>query len=159
MGKIVGVFGVKGWIKIFSYADPLEQISVYSPWLIGESVTPYIPTEVRLHNRVVVAKLETIDDCDVAESLRGHKIRVSARQLYERAGDDHYWFQLVGMRVVNQTGCELGVVKRLFGTDANDVLVVSDGTTKRLIPYILDEYIKHIDRDNQCISVIWQEDW
>ena len=34
LGRIAGVYGVKGWLKIFSYTDPMESIVDYSPWYI-----------------------------------------------------------------------------------------------------------------------------
>ncbi|MGZ4982010.1 MAG: ribosome maturation factor RimM, partial [Methylobacter sp.] len=34
VGKISGVFGVKGWVKVFSFTDPRENILTYSPWLL-----------------------------------------------------------------------------------------------------------------------------
>jgi 16S rRNA processing protein RimM len=34
LGRITGVYGVKGWVKIFSYTDPMESIVDYSPWFI-----------------------------------------------------------------------------------------------------------------------------
>nr|WP_328985370.1 ribosome maturation factor RimM [Thiorhodovibrio winogradskyi] len=35
LGRIVGVFGVRGWVKVLSETDPLENILQYSPWLLS----------------------------------------------------------------------------------------------------------------------------
>ena len=166
VGKVIGTFGIKGLLKIFSYTNPPEQIGIYSPWIIGDDDCHTV-IKTAMHNRILLAELADIRDRTSAETLCQRKIRVTKQQLYDASDSGHYWFQLIGMRVLNQQSRELGTVERLLATGANDVLVVTaaelpDTENKaktHLIPYVMEEYIQRIDVDQQCIFVKWHEDW
>ena len=73
VGKISGVFGVKGWVKVFSFTDSKENILNYSPWLLskdGETKSVKV-IDGNLQGKAVVAQLEGINDRDLAASLMG----------------------------------------------------------------------------------------
>ena len=70
---------------------------------------------------------------------------------------DFYWAELEGLRVVTVEGAELGVVKRLMETGANDVLVVQ-GERERLIPYVA-AVVRNVDLDSRTIEVDWDKDF
>ena len=37
LGRVSGLFGVKGWFKVHSYTEPREAILNYRNWLLEES--------------------------------------------------------------------------------------------------------------------------
>ena len=176
LGRITGVYGVKGWVKVFSYTDPMEAIVDYSPWFIRAENRKQAPwTEVKLkagkrHAKTVVAQLENCNDRDAAMSYIGTEIAIEKQQLEELTGqDEYYWRDLIGLRVINQQGDELGVVKSLMETGANDVLVVvselepEEGSEKeiieRLIPWTMNNAIIAVDLEQKIIEVDWNPDF
>jgi len=175
LGRITGVYGVKGWVKIFSHTDPKEAIVDFSPWYIraegrGQGSQKPAPwTKVKLkagkrHAKTVVAKLEHCNDRDQAMAYVGNEIAVEMQQLeQQREEDTYYWRDLIGLRVINQQGIELGKVKTLLETGANDVLVVvfeEQGETKeRLIPWTIDIAIVAVDIEKGSIEVDWDADF
>jgi len=175
LGRITGVYGVKGWLKVFSHTDPMESIVDFSPWYIRSegrgqgSQKPAPWTEVKLkagkrHAKTVVIKLEHCNDRDQAMAYVGTEIAVELQQLeQQREEGSYYWRDLIGLRVTNQQGIELGKVKTLLETGANDVLVVvfeEEGETKeRLIPWTIDMAIVAVDIENGCIEVDWDADF
>ncbi|MGJ3257199.1 MAG: ribosome maturation factor RimM, partial [Alcanivorax sp.] len=32
VGRILGVHGVQGWVKVYSYTDPMDNLQHYQPW-------------------------------------------------------------------------------------------------------------------------------
>lgn len=155
IGRVAGVFGVRGWIKVFSYTRPREAILEYGPWLIeraGEWQT-FEVAEGRVQGKGLVAQLKGCDDRDVAAALIGAEIAVPISRLPEPADNEYYWAELEGLRVVNLAGQELGKVSHLFETGANDVLVVR-GEREHLIP-VGPGYIRRIDRSAGVIEVDW----
>lgn len=62
VGKISGVFGVKGWVKVFSFTDHKENILNYSPWLLRKDneLRTIKVLDGKLQGKVVVAQLEDI---------------------------------------------------------------------------------------------------
>lgn len=159
LGKIVGAFGVKGWVKIYSDTRPRKQIFEYSPWLLdkqGEH-SEVVILEGSEQGKGLVARLKGIDDRNAAENLIGSVISYPQEKLPEPATGEYYWSQLEGVRVVNQEGIELGSVNYLFETGANDVMVVK-GERKHLIPFTKDAVLD-VDLAQNLIRVDWDPDF
>ena len=72
---------------------------------------------------------------------------------------EYYWADLEGLEVVTVEGVALGRVSHLIATGANDVLVVKDGKRERLIPFVLDDYVKKVDFDTDRITVAWDPEF
>jgi 16S rRNA processing protein RimM len=156
---VVGVYGVKGWIKLESDTRPREAIFNYSPWRLGlkNGWEQRVVRHGETRGNGLVARLDGIDDRDTAYSLIGTPIAIPRQELPGVAPGEFYWADLVGCRVVNQDGVEFGRIAGLMETGANDVLVV-EGTRERLIPYI-DKVIVSVDLAQQLVKVDWEEDF
>lgn len=155
LGRITGLFGVRGWVKVFSDTRPRENILNYSPWLVkrqGEWKEMAL-VEGRVHGPGIVARLQGYSDRDQAQALVGAEIAVQRRQLPPTKPGEHYWADLEGLRVVNLQGVELGTVSHLFETGANDVLVVT-GERERLLPYT-----RHVIREVDLKARVLRVDW
>lgn len=163
LGKIVGVYGVKGWIKIESYTRPRDAIFTYGAWQIGAAQGWLLQTVKtgRPQGLGLVAKLLEVSDRDQARNLIGATIAVPRDQFPAVAKGEVYWADLEGCTVINRTGVELGKVNHLLETGANDVLVVqplSDKGGEYLIPYI-DDVIDRVDLDGKIIQVDWDDNF
>lgn len=163
VGKISSAYGIKGWVNIYSYTDPVTNILDYQPWYLsarqrGQEWRPVKIVNGRAHGKNVVAQIEGCNDRNQAELYRGLEIAIHRDQLPEPEENEHYWVDLVGLKVVNLQGQELGIVDSLMETGANDVLVVK-GNKEHLIPYVQDEFIKQVDLENRCITVDWDPDF
>lgn len=163
VGRISGLFGVKGWVKVFSFTAPRENILNYLPWRLvmdsgaGNGVE-YKRVEGRIHGKGLVAKLGGIDDRDAAAQWVGAEIRV-AREMFVAPGrDQYYWADLVGMQVQTVAGQLLGTVDSLLATGANDVLVVA-GERRHLVPFLVAEVVKRVDLDARTIVVEWDPEF
>lgn len=160
MGHITGPFGVMGWVKIHPYTETSKGLSVYpSLWLgkHGEFVEHKV-TEAKPHVAEVVAKFEGYDDREAAVSLKGMEVAVPRSALPKAKRDEYYWTDLIGLTVVNTEGANLGTVKNLLQTGANDVLVVQEGETERLLPFIR-QVILDVDLAGKKITVDWGVDY
>ncbi|MDM8546099.1 ribosome maturation factor RimM [Candidatus Venteria ishoeyi] len=156
VGSISGLYGVKGWVKIFSHTRPRENILDYSPWLIQSK--PVVLEQGRVHGKGIVAKLSGVDDRDAASLLLQQDICIRREQLPTSAADEYYWVDLVGLKVINQQDIVLGDVSSLFETGANDVLVVK-GDKEHLIPFLPGDVILDIDLDTGIMQVDWDADF
>ena len=172
LGRITGVYGLKGWVKVFSYTDPMESIVDYSLWFIRPEKRPSSPwIKVKLkagkrHAKTVIAKLEHCNDCDQAQAYIGSEIAIEQSQFEElKEENEYYWRDLIGLRVINQQNIELGVVTKLMETGANDVLVVTSkeeadtGSKECLIPWTMQQAIIAVDFEQGVIEVDWDLDF
>ncbi|HHM04682.1 MAG TPA: ribosome maturation factor RimM [Gammaproteobacteria bacterium] len=160
LGRIAGVFGVRGWVRVFSFADPREEIFRFSPWWLcrdGEC-RPWEMVEGRSHGKGLIARLETCDDRDRARELVGCDILVPRAALPPVEAGRYYWVDLIGLRVETLAGQLLGRVDHLLETGANDVLVIK-GDREHLIPYVSGRVVREVDLENGVMQVDWDPEF
>ncbi|MCM2680482.1 ribosome maturation factor RimM [Echinimonas agarilytica] len=162
VGKIGTPYGIKGWVKIHSSTDSIENIFDYKPWLIqhgGSQLEMTIETW-RWHNKGLVAKFDGIDDRNEAERLTNATITVHESVL-PKLENEFYWRDLIGCEVITTKGYNLGKVEGLLETGSADVLRVKAnpkdafGQTERLIPYIDGQFVLDINMVDKQITVDW----
>jgi 16S rRNA processing protein RimM len=151
---------VKGWVRVFSYTEPRENIVNYQPWYlqVGGGWQPRQVAEGRRHGKGVTVRLDGCEDRDQALTLLNCEIGVRRDQLPDTAPGEYYWQDLVGLAVVNLQGETLGRVDHLLETGANDVLVVA-GERERLIPFVLQRIVRQVDLQAGVIQVDWDRDF
>jgi 16S rRNA processing protein RimM len=169
LGRIVGLFGVDGWVKVHSYTRPPQAILEYEVWLVGKQQDWHRIQlrEGRQQGRGIVARLAGTSNREQASALVGADIGVSLQELPALAQGEYYWAELEGLRVVNLEGVTLGVVSHLLETGANDVVVVvpedrsppeTTAGQNRLIPYV-PEVVKQVDLESGVLRVDWGLDY
>ena len=166
LGRINAAYGLKGWVKIYSHTDPVEQIFSYSPWQLRKDGKEFQVEVVKgkVHGKGVIALLVGFEGRNSAESLIGHEVWIDRARLPLLEAGEYYWNQLEGLEVINQSGVSLGKVDHLMETGANDVLVVrpdsgSFDDKERLIPYVEGEVVKEVNLETAVIVVSWETDY
>jgi 16S rRNA processing protein RimM len=160
IGKISGVFGVRGAVKVFSYTEPRENILNYPVWTLRKNAE-FKTIDLlggKSQGKAIVATLAGVVDRDQAAMLNGWEIVIERSQLPPVAPDEYYWADLEGLSVMTTQGVPLGVVDYLLETGANDVLVVK-GDKERLIPFLQAQTVCSVDLDTGLIVVDWDPDF
>jgi 16S rRNA processing protein RimM len=159
LGRISGLFGVTGWVKVYSYTEPREAVLEYRRWLLSgkDGWREVTVAEGQRHGKMIIARIDGYVDRDQAAELMGTEIAVPRDELPEAEEGRFYWSDLEGLRVVHRDGTELGKVAYLLETGANDVMVVQ-GEQERLIPFVMGEVILEVDLANGRIDVDWEWD-
>lgn len=167
LGKLTSPYGVKGWLKVYSYTGPMEGILDYAEWVLrhdGRLVRRRL-VQGRRHGKGLVALLEGVDSREAAEALAGAEILLPKAELPELSGDEYYWHQLEGLKVVTREGVVLGRIAYLFETGANDVMVVKGGgedaidDRERLLPFLPDDVVLEVDLEAGVMSVDWDPEF
>lgn len=160
IGRVAGVYGVRGWIKVLSSMEPPEAILDYPLWQVrsGSEWRPMTLTEGRRHGKGVLAALALCDDRDVARALIGAEIAVPRNELPDPGPNQFYWADLEGIMVRTVAGIELGILDHLLETGANDVLVVK-GERERLIPYLWGRVVTGVDLEQGVMLVDWDPEF
>ncbi|MDN5869130.1 MAG: ribosome maturation factor RimM [Nitrococcus sp.] len=156
IARIVGVHGVQGWVKIYSYTHPRQGVFNYHYWLVrqaGEWRSVEL-ADWRRQAKVLLAKLEGISERDEARAWIGCEVAIPRAALPALPAGEYYWADLVGLRVQTLDGVDLGRVDHLLETGSNDVLVVV-GDRERLIPFVPGREIVTVDLDAAEIRVDW----
>ncbi len=159
MGRIVAPYGIKGWVKVLPETESLDGLLDYKTWQVGKD-THWQAIKLksgRVHNDVLLAKLEGVNDRDAAFACKGQLVAVPREALPALDETEFYWSDLIGLAVKNQQGVDFGKVIDVFETGANDVIVVK-GDVDRLIPFA-EQTVLHVDLEQQTMLVDWGEDY
>ncbi len=160
LGRVSGLFGVQGWVRVFSHTEPRAGIVHYNPVFLHRD-GEWRPFEIeagRAHGPGVVLKFAGCDDRDQATMLLQSEIAVRRSQLPPPKPGEYYWADLEGLRVVTLSGVDLGTVASVFATGANDVVVVK-GERERLLPFVRGQVVVEIDLEQRLLRVDWEPDF
>ena len=111
LGKISGVHGIKGWVKVFSYTAPRVKIADYNQWYLKSSKDrawySHKLIEGKEQGKNIIAKLDKINYRDEAQALVGTEIAIHKDQLEVLAENEYFWRDLIGLSVETVEGCLL----------------------------------------------------
>ncbi len=158
VGRVRGAHGLRGQIRVAHFGNgPEHLLDAERVWVApGEdaggrpvavlSAAPGRRGEVRM-------RLEGVTAREAAEALTGQLVLLEADRLSPLAGDEYYAFQLVGCRVWDHHGRELGCVRAIWATGAADLLVVESGEGRdHLIP-AAEAFLREVDVEGRRIVV------
>ncbi|MDG2396017.1 ribosome maturation factor RimM [Candidatus Thioglobus sp.] len=159
IGQINGLFGVQGWVKVFSYAHPRKNILTYKPWhvKIDNEWTTIDVLNGRVQAKTIVANIKGVNDREQAREYIGLDVYIETSQLPKLAKGQYYWNQLIGLKVINTNDVILGEVSSMVATGSNDVMVVK-GKKEHWVPYI-EPFLIKVNIDSQEIHVDWDENF
>ena len=160
LGKIIGVFGVQGWVKVYSHTGRQDDILRYKPWYLfkDNAWTAVKLLSGKRQGKGLVASIEGITDRDTALALNNVEIAVPRECLPRLSKDEYYWSDLMGLQVITTADYDLGKISHLFETGANDVMVVN-GDRERLLPWLIDSVVKSVDLRAGIVVVDWDPDF
>ncbi|MEP6608873.1 MAG: ribosome maturation factor RimM [Burkholderiaceae bacterium] len=177
LGLVAGAYGLRGWVRVSPFAaDGSVLQSVRSWWLIGGSEPRQLAVQdVKRHAQSIIAKWKECDSKEDADALKGAKVAVARSQFPPARDGEHYLNDVIGHRVINRQGVELGTVSGLRSGNSRDrdgVATqwlevkgsVGHGSNKKrpdrraplLIP-LVEQYVDAIEADS--IRVDWEANW
>ncbi len=156
IGRIAGVHGIKGSLKIFSYAETLAGVQKDGSVLIRhpsgrEKV--YGINWVRPYKKGALLSLHGVTDRNHAEELIGGELLISKHDLPGLEDGTFYWFDLIGMLVHDDDNRLIGRVESIIETGSNDVYVVKDEKGKETLIPALVSVVLNVDLENQTMRV------
>ena len=170
VGQLGRPHGVRGWQRIVSFTEPLEQIRSY-PILYAKRRGQWVglaDLQWQVHKGALLVKLPEVDSPETAKLWSKTELAVSAQDLPQLDDpDEFYWRDLIECEVRNQADQVLGVVDSLLETGAHDVVVINpppaeeDPDTKPrqlLIPFT-QAHVVQVDLTQRRILVDWEADW
>lgn len=154
VGIFVNTHGIKGEIKVYPTTEDLHRFDSLRTVILDtkKGRLTYSVEGVKYFKGMAILKLEGADRIEDIEAYKGCDLLVSREDAIPLEEGEHYVADLIGMKVIEDTGRELGVLKDVMTTGANDVYVVDRGERELLIPVIPD-CVLDIDTDTDIIRV------
>ncbi|MDQ0227630.1 ribosome maturation factor RimM [Metabacillus niabensis] len=158
VGKIVNTHGIRGEVRVISKTDFADER--YQPgntlYIFKEGSQEPIKVVVeshRVHKNFDLLTFEGMHSIQDVEQFKGSLLKVDENQLSELDEGEYYFHEIIGCNVYTDNGEEIGTIREILATGANDVWVVKRKVGKDLlIPYI-DEIVKEIDIDEKKIII------
>lgn len=159
-GRIAGMYGVRGWVRVMSFTDPPDNLLGFPRWRLDgpQGSREVTVLEGRRHGKGLVARLGGVADRDAAAALIGAEVAVERASFDPPEAGHYYWADLEGLVVATVDGTELGRVDHLVETGANDVMVVA-GERRRLVPFVAGDVVVEVDLAGGRIVVDWPADF
>jgi 16S rRNA processing protein RimM len=166
MGRIVAPYGVFGWLKVLPDTEQIDGLLAYKTWWVGKNEggkdndwRELKVEEAKIHNDVIVVKLQGISERDGAFACKGKQVAVPRAALPKPGKNEYYWSDLIGLQVKNLQAVDFGKISDVFATGANDVIVAkTDEGQERLIPFI-NAAIIEVDMVAKTMLVDWDAEF
>lgn len=160
VGRVSGVYGVKGFVRVFSETEPREEIARFPRlWVGNRDCWTCLEVESgRAHGQGVVLRFSGIEDRERALAMKGLELAIEREWLPEPMEGEFYRADLLGLDVVNVGGVSLGQLEDFIETGANDVMVIR-GMREHLVPWIQGSFVQAVDLVERRIIVDWDEDF
>lgn len=147
LGKVVRAQGLKGELKVFSYLDiPWDLQTLKGLYVRLEGADPvYMEVErVRRQGSFFFIKFRGLENRTSVQALVGSEVLIPREEVPPLPQDTYYYYDIIGLEVVDGEGRGLGQVTKIFPTPANDVYVIEKGGKEWLIP-ATKEIIQEVD--------------
>jgi len=174
IGRIRSPYGIQGWTWVESFTEDPETVFSWTPWYLARDADRVsgrsqlegliaVPVEWKRREKGYVVRLDIAADRTAVEQLTQCLIYTEAGRLPDLPDDEFYWRDLEGCRCKTAADQDLGVVKMVLATGANDVLVIvgdaeSIDGRERLVPFHRD-YVPQVDLANRRITVLWDPEF
>lgn len=155
VGQIVNTFGIKGQVKVKPFTDDLERFEELKSVLVekGKELIEMQIEEVKYQQTVVLLKLKGIENMDMAEKLKGCYLKIRREDARKLPNDTYFIADLIGLNVYTEDGMLLGKVDDIYNNKSNDIYVIKDELGKQILLPAIKDVIKHIDIENEKITV------
>ena len=148
IGRVAKPWGVRGEVKVEPLTDFPDRFrnlrSVYLTAASGETVE-YVVKSVSYRGGIPYLLFEGRDSPEKAQELTGLLVQIREEETIPLPEGSYYWYELLGMEVVSESGDILGTITDIFETGSNDVYVVKQGGKESFIP-ATRELIRQVDR-------------
>ncbi len=161
IGKVTGVHGLGGNLKVWSYAESIDTFLPGRTVLLKAENEPgktHSILKAGPHKKGVLLVLDGIDNRELAEDQIGKLILIDREQLPEPEDGSWYWQDLIGMNVTDHIKGDIGEITDIFPTGANDILVVIDGKDETLVP-MHKNFVESVDMDTSTVRTTLPEDY
>ena len=155
VGVITTTQWVRGEVKVYPTTDEPERFLDLDYVLLdtGKELRRLDIKNVRFFKNLVILKFDGIDNINDIEKYKGKSLYVTREHAVKLKKDEYFIADLIGMRAVTEEGEELGTIKDVLQTGANDVYIIKkDGEDELLVPAIKD-CVKNVDIEGGVMTL------
>lgn len=155
IGKIAGVFGLRGEAKVDVFSnDPARFLELQRVWVPASkgALTVLEIEAVRIHKGRALVKFAGFESPEALQPLLGRELRIPAEDRQPLAEGEYYIADLLGLTVRLPDGTVLGQLSAVIETGANDVYEVQASDRSWYLPATA-EVVARVDLDARIMDI------
>ncbi len=155
VGAITQTHGVRGEVKVFPTTDDPGRFKKLKKVLLdtGKEMRELEIESVRFFKQFVILKFKGIDSLNDVEIYKKKNLYVTRENAVKLKKDEYFIADLIGISVFGEDGDELGKLKDVLITGANDVYVVEGGKYGEVLIPAIKECILNVDIEGRRMEV------
>jgi 16S rRNA processing protein RimM len=159
VGKILGVFGYQGWVKVSTYSDVKNRFARVEAVYIesGTELKRKILTGHQYHRHQLLLKFKNLDDRESAREFCGSELFLPESEKVELPADHFFIHDLRGLKVYDSCDIFLGMLTEVLSAGGSDLLVIQTEGKEILVPLVA-EFVLRIDLEKEKVIVrLWED--
>lgn len=155
VGVISSTHGVRGEVKVFPTTDDVNRFKKLKTVILdtGRETMTLTVESVKFFKNMVILKFKEFNNINEIEKYKGKDLLVTRDQAVKLAPNENFIVDLIGLKVVTDTGEEFGVLKDVLQTGANDVYVIDGKDGKEYLFPAIKQCILDVDLEKQIVTV------
>ena len=155
VGIITSTHGVRGEVKVYPTTDDLRRFRRLKEVVLdtGREKLNLEIEGVKFFKQFVILKFKGLDNINDIEKYRQKSLYVTRKNAVRLQRDEYFIADLIGLKVQDEDGKELGTVKDVIETGANDVYEVEMADGKSLLLPAIKQCILNVDVENGTMQV------
>lgn len=155
VGIISSTHGICGEVKVFPTTDDTGRFKILKQVILdtGKEKIDLEIERVKFFKQFVILKFKGIDNINDVEKYRGKDLLVTRENAIPLEEGEYFITDLIGLEVISDEGEELGILKDVLQTGANDVYIVERKNGKELLLPAIKQCILQTDLENGVMTV------
>ena len=155
VGVITTTHGVRGEVKVHPTTDDPRRFRRLKEVVLdtGKEKMNLEIEGVKFFKQFVILKFKGLDNINDIEKYRQKSLYVTRKNAVRLQRDEYFIADLIGLKVQDEDGKELGTVKDVIETGANDVYEVEMADGKSLLLPAIKQCILNVDVENGTMQV------
>lgn len=147
VGIITSSHGVRGEAKVYPTTDDPKRFKRLREVILdsdGRDLLLEIES-VKFFKKFVILKFKGIDTPEEVQKIRQKSLYVDREHAVRLGRDEYFIADLMGLRVLNEAGEEIGILREVMETGANDVYVIDLKDGRELLLPAIKECVLGVD--------------
>ena len=155
VGIITSTHGVRGEVKVYPTTDDPRRFRRLKEVVLdtGKEKMNLEIEGVKFFKQFVILKFKGLDNINDIEKYRQKSLYVTRKNAVRLQRDEYFIADLIGLKVQDEDGKELGTVKDVIEPGANDVYEVQMADGKSLLLPAIKQCILNVDVENGTMQV------
>ncbi len=147
VGIITSTHGVRGEVKVYPTTDDVKRFKRLREVLLDtgkEKITLEIEG-VKFFKQFAILKFKGYDNINDVEKYRRMSLYVTRENAVKLGRDEYFISDLMGLRVQDEEGREIGVLREVIETGANDVYAIDLTDGRELLLPAIKQCVLKVD--------------